>query len=173
MIRTSAAAVSLALALGLGCASPAPPSTSPDPGAVAAVYAAGGRYEDAAREIDLAVRAHPRDAALRQQAAEIHDQAGNPGRAIGHLEAALLLTPSDAQVWLTLADIETRRDNTADAYVAYRRAAELAPDEIRAVAGLALAADELGFEEEAEAAYARWSSLEEELGTDTLQKRGK
>jgi cytochrome c-type biogenesis protein CcmH/NrfG len=118
--------------------------------------------------VDLAVRSHPRDPKLRKQAAQIHELAGNPGRAVGHLEAALQLAPSDPQIWITLGDIETRRDNTADAYVAYRRAAELAPNEIRAVAGLALAADHLGFEEEAEAAYARWAALEEELGIDAL-----
>jgi Flp pilus assembly protein TadD len=44
--------------------------------------------------------------------------------------------------------------------VAFRRAAELAPDDLRAVSGLARAADNLGFEEEAEAAYARWTQLE-------------
>jgi Flp pilus assembly protein TadD len=44
--------------------------------------------------------------------------------------------------------------------VAYRRASELAPDDVRAVSGLALAADSLGFEDEARAAYARWSELE-------------
>jgi len=47
--------------------------------------------------------------------------------------------------------------------VAYRRAAELAPDDIRAVSGLALTADTLGFEDEARVAYARWAELEREL----------
>jgi cytochrome c-type biogenesis protein CcmH/NrfG len=139
---------------------------------VAAAYAEAGRYEEAAREVDIAVRAHPRDVTLRRQAAEIHQEAGNTGKAIGHLESALRVTPSDAQIWIVLGDIETRRDNAADAYVAYRRATELAPNEIRAVSGLALAADHLGFEEEAEAAYARWAVLEAELGIDTLPANG-
>jgi tetratricopeptide (TPR) repeat protein len=178
MIRTSAVLALLGLALGLapslGCAPPPPPTTPilPDPGAVAETYAAAGRYDEAAREIDLAVRAHPRDATLRQQAARIHEHAGNTGKAVGHLEAALRLTPSDPQIWIELGDIETRRDNTADAYVAYRRAAELAPDEIRAVAGLALAADHLGFEEEAEAAYERWEALEKALEVDSSAEPG-
>jgi Flp pilus assembly protein TadD len=47
--------------------------------------------------------------------------------------------------------------------VAYRRAAEIAPDDVRAVSGLALTADTLGFEEEARVAYARWAELEREL----------
>jgi Flp pilus assembly protein TadD len=122
--------------------------------------------------VDLAVRAHPRNVKLRQQAAWIHERAGNTARAVGHLEEAIKLTPTDPEIWIALGNIETRRDNTADAYVAYRRAAELAPDEIRAVAGLALAADHLGFEEEAEAAYARWAALEEALGIDSLPESG-
>ncbi len=158
------------LALALGCASPPPPP--PAPGAVAAAYAEAGRYEEAAREVDIAVRAHPRDVALLEQAAQIHEHAGNIGKAVGYLESALRLTPSNAQIWIVLGDIETRRDNAADAYVAYRRAAELAPDELRAVSGLALAADHLGFEEEAEAAYARWATLEAEAGSETLPDRG-
>jgi tetratricopeptide (TPR) repeat protein len=169
MIRIVAVpALLLGLVLFVGCASPPPP----DPGAVAAAYAEAGHYEEAAREVDLAVRAHPRDLALRRQAAQIHERAGNTGKAVGHLEAALQLKPSDPELWITLGDIETQRDNIADAYVAYRRAAELDPDAIRAVAGLALAADHLGFDDEAEAAYARWAELEEELGIDSLPERG-
>jgi Flp pilus assembly protein TadD len=167
MIHSVAFSVLLGLVLFIGCASPPPP----DPGAVAAAYAEAGHYEEAAREIDLAVRSHPRDTQLRKQAAHIHERAGNMGRAVGHLEAALQLAPSDPEIWIALGDIETQRDNTADAYVAYRRAAELAPREIRAVAGLALAADNLGFEEEAEAAYARWAALEAELGVYSLHER--
>ena len=166
MIRTAPFPALIGLVLSLGCASS--PGPLPGPGSVAAAYADAGRYEEAAREIDLVVRTYPRDVSLRMQAAQIHELAENAGKAVGHLEAALRLTPSDPRIWITLGDIETRRDNTADAYVAYRRAAELAPQEIRAVAGLALAADKLGFEEEAEAAYARWTALEQELGVDSL-----
>jgi tetratricopeptide (TPR) repeat protein len=168
MIRTTAVPPLLGLILLVGCASPSPP----DPGAVAAAYAEAGHYDEAAREVDLAVRAHPRNVKLRRQAAQIHERAGDAERAVGHLEAALKVTTSDPEIWIALGDLETRRDNTADAYVAYRRAAELAPEDIRAVAGLALAADELGFEEEAEAAYARWAALEEALGIDTLPESG-
>jgi Flp pilus assembly protein TadD len=166
MIRSIAVPVLLGFAL-CGCASP-PPA---DPGAVAAAYAEAGHYEEAAREVDLAVRAHPRDTRLRKQAARIYERAGDMGRAVGHLEVALQLAPSDPEIWIALGDVETQRDNTADAYVAYRRAAELAPDEIRAVSGLALTADHLGFEEEAEAAYARWAALEAKLGGDSLPER--
>jgi len=156
----------LALAVCFGCMNS--PPTAPDPGAVAMAYADAGRYIEAGREIDLAVRTHPKNLELRRQAAEIHRKAGNTGKAVGHLEAALQLDPADAQAWLALAEIEKGRENLADAYVAFRRAAELDPQSLRAVSGLALSADELGFAEEAEDAYAHWAALEKELGVDSV-----
>lgn len=147
----------LLIVLALACQT----SQTPDPGAVAAAYAAAGRYAEAAREADLAVRSHPRDVALRRRAAEYHAQAGQVERAIDHLELVVSqLAPQNAGAWVQLADLERKRENITDAYVAYRRAAELAPDDIRAVSGLALTADSLGFDDEARAAYARWAELE-------------
>ena len=75
---------------------------------------------------------------------------------------AIRLSPRNPESWIALGEIENGRQNVPDAYVAYRRAAELAPGDIRAVSGLALAADSLGFDEEAEGAYARWAELERE-----------
>lgn len=153
----------LLLGLALGCQSQAPA----DPGAVAAAYAAAGRYADAAHEADLALRSHPRDVALRRRAAEYHAQAGQLERAIDHLERIVnQLAPQNAGAWVQLADLERKRENITDAYVAYRRAAELAPDDIRAVSGLALTADSLGFDEEAREAYARWAELEQGYDRD-------
>jgi Flp pilus assembly protein TadD len=151
LVLAALAAASLA-----ACRSPAPQ----DPGAVAAAYAAAGRYEEAAREIDVAVRSHPSDVALRRQAAQIHTEAGQVDAAVGHLEAAIEVAPNDADVWFALGDLEKKRENVSDAYIAYRRAAELAPSDIRAVSGLALTADSLGFDEEARSAYDRWAELE-------------
>lgn len=153
----------LCAGLLLACSSPPPR----DPGAVAATYAAAGRYRDAAREADLAVRSHPKDAALRRRAAEYHARAGAAERAIDHLEMIVnVVAPKDAAAWVQLADLERGRENITDAYVAYRRAAELAPDDIRAVSGLALTADSLGFDDEAREAYARWADLERRYDDD-------
>jgi len=146
------------LALAAGCASPPPPPS--DPGAVAAALAAAGRYPEASREIEIAVRARPTDVALRRQAADIQDKAGNKDRAVGHLETAIELAAGDSETWIQLAELEKSRENFPDAYVAYRRASELAPDDIRAVSGLALTAEVLRFDDEARDAYARWEALE-------------
>jgi Flp pilus assembly protein TadD len=149
-------ATTLALVAVVACAAPAPRG----PGAVAAEYAAQGRWPEASREIELAVRREPRNPELRRQAAEIYREAEEPSEAIRHLEAALQLAPGDPEIWIELGDLEKGRENIQDAYVAYRRAAELAPDDLRAVSGLALTADSLGFEDEAEEAYERWTELE-------------
>jgi tetratricopeptide (TPR) repeat protein len=149
-------ATTLALVVAVACAAPAPQG----PRAIAEEYAARGRWVEASREIELAVRREPRNPELRRQAAEIHREAGQPAEAVRHLEAAIQLTPRDPEIWIELGDLEKGRENIQDAYVAYRRAAELAPDDLRAVSGLALTADSLGFEDEAEKAYQRWNELE-------------
>ena len=141
MHRFAALALALALLAVAGCASP--PRT--DPGAVAAAYAAEGRLDEASREIEIAVRTHPKDLALRRQAAEIYERAGNVDKAVSHLEDSIEIAPDDAETWIRLAELENGRGNIDDAYVAYRRAEKLAPDDVRAVSGLALTADSLGF----------------------------
>ena len=151
------APLALALPVSAGCAASAPPQ---DPASIAAAYSQAGRHAEAAREIELAVRARPEDVALRQRAAGIHADAGDPARAILHLEVAIRLGPRDPESWIALGEMEKRRGSASEAYVAFRRATELAPDDLRAVSGLALAADSLGFDEEAERAYAHWAELE-------------
>ncbi len=141
-------------------------STSPAPGDIAAAYQSAGRLQEAAREIELAIRVRPRDVALRRQAAQIYVQAERADRAVEHLEAAIQLAPSDGALWIELAEIERDRENTADAYVAYRRASALAPTDVRAISGLALSAENLGFAEEAQAAYAKWAELKRALGAE-------
>jgi tetratricopeptide (TPR) repeat protein len=162
----SGAALGLAMAgaLTLGCATP----PDRDPGALATTYASQGRWPEAAREIELAIRANPGDPSLRRRAARIYQRAGNVEKGIGHLEVGIQISPQDPELWIRLGGLENARENLPDAYVAYRRAAELAPTDIRAVSGLALAADSLGFETEAEAAYALWADLEKDQGLDEV-----
>jgi Flp pilus assembly protein TadD len=151
--------LALALAAAAGCASDAPVL---DAAGIARAYAEAGRYAEAAREIELAVRARPEDVLVRRQAAAIQAEAGDLARAVDHLEVAIRLAPSDPESWIALGELETRRRNPPDAYVAFRRASALAPEDVRAVSGLAIAADSLGFDEEADLAYARWAALERE-----------
>ena len=149
------------LAFALACALPA----HRDAAALAEAHAAAGRPLEAAREMDRAVRGLPADARLRLRAAEFHVAADQPQRAIGHLEVVVNeLDSGNADAWIAIADIERERENITDAYVAYVRAEALAPDDVRAVSGLALTADSLGFDAEAREAYARWARLEQRDG---------
>jgi len=146
----------ISLVFLFACAAPQPTAA---PGDIAAAYLSAGRLQEASREIELAIRVRPRDVSLRRQAARIYIEADRSDRAIEHLESAIQLAPRDGALWIDLAEIERDRDNIADAYVAYRRASTLEPTDVRAVSGLALSAENLGFSEEASAAYARWAEL--------------
>ena len=150
------------LSFVLACAGP---TGSPPPGDIAATYTKVGRLDEASREIEVAVRTHPEDVSLRRQAARIYTQTGHTDRAIGHLESAIQLAPRDESLWIELADLELDRKNVADAYVAYRAAAKLEPTNLRAVSGLAITAEDLGFTEESRAARARRAELERMLGS--------
>ncbi len=145
------------------------PWTSPAPGELAAAYQSAGHLQEASREIELAIQVRPRDISLRRQAARIYVEADRADRAVEHLEAAIQLAPRDGALWIDLAEIERDRENTADAYVAYHRASTLAPTDVRAISGLALSAENLGFSEEARAAYAKWAELRRRSGSEASE----
>ena len=111
----------------VGCQSPGANASQN----VALVYLDAGRYQDAAREAEQAIRRQPDDPKLRLIAARAHAGLGNTQRAIEHLEVALDLSPSDPEVSLLLGELEQSQENLPDAYVAFRRATTLAPDEFR------------------------------------------
>jgi Flp pilus assembly protein TadD len=151
-----------AIALLASSACVSPPGR--DAAAAARADLAAGRHDEAAREIERAVREDPSDVALRREAARILAKAGYDEPAVEQLEAALQLAPANPEISIQLGQLEQSRSNLPDAYVAFRRAADLAPDDIRAISGLALSAEALGFEAEARDAYARWAELEREQG---------
>ena len=74
MFRAIIVASVSALLLAVGCANP-----FGNPGAVAEAYADAGRYDEATREIELAVRTYPRNPQLRRQAAGIYADSGDLG----------------------------------------------------------------------------------------------
>jgi tetratricopeptide (TPR) repeat protein len=158
-IALVAGLLAMALLVAGGCS-----STPSAPQSATEIYLEAGRYKDAAREAEQAVRVQPNDVELRKLAGRAHAGAGNPDRALEHLEVAFDLAPSDPEVSVLIGELEQKRSNLSDAYVAFRRATQLDPKEIRAWSGLALSAEALGFEEEAADAYAQWARLEQELG---------
>ena len=140
-----------------------------DPAEKARRQMAAGRPAQAAESIEQAVRKQPRNVALRVEAAAIQRAGDKTERAVLHLEVAQSIQPGDAEISILLGDVEQSRGNATDAYVAFRRAVSLAPDDVRAVSGLALAADALGFDEEAVRNYERWAELEAAAATRGTQ----
>jgi tetratricopeptide (TPR) repeat protein len=157
--RLSSFCVALCAALA-ACESPTPPGR----GSVVDAYIAGGRTLEAVRESERMVRAQPRDAELRLIAARANVAQGDLDRALVHLEMAAELDPSSGEAVIQIGEIEQRRQRIDDAYIAFRRAISIAPNDLRSWKGMALTAEALGFEAEAEKAYARWAELEKEQG---------
>ena len=155
-IRITHIALALAAAL-CACSSPKPPV---GPEVLAEKYLEAKRYPDALRESEKLVRIQPRNLQYRLLAALANEAAGDPQRALSHLEMAQEIAPADAEPNILIGELEQRMKNQDDAYVAFRRATTQAPDDLRAWRGLALTAEALGFEAEAEKAYARWAELE-------------
>ena len=152
--------LALAAALG-GCSSPSSPA---GPEKVAEAYLAAKHYPEALRESEKLVRLQPRNLEYRLLAARANEGIGDTQRALMHLEMAQEIAPSDGEATILLGELEQRLQNPDDAYVAFRRATALAPDDQRAWRGLALTAEALGFDAEAERAYARWAELEKAQG---------
>jgi tetratricopeptide (TPR) repeat protein len=160
--RKSSSRIALAaLALLCACASSSKPK-GPEQFAVA--YLEAERYPDALRESEKLVRIEPHNVDYRLLAARANEGVGDTERALRHLEMAAEIAPDDAEPVIQIGELEQRRDRPDDAYVAFRRATTLAPEELRAWRGLALTAEALGFDAEAERAYARWAQLEKAQG---------
>ena len=155
-MRRLAALGTLAAVAALACAG----LLERDPAGKARRQLAAGQPALAADSIEQAVQQRPRDVTLRVEAAVIQRAADHTERAVLHLEGAQAIQPEDPEISILLGDIEQSRGNATDAYVAFRRAVSLAPDDVRAVSGLARAADALGFDEEAVRHYERWAELE-------------
>jgi len=151
----------VALALCCACATSSKPK---GPEQVAVAYLDAQRYPDAVRETEKLVRIEPRNADYRLLAARANEGVGDTERALRHLEMAEEIEPENAEPVILIGELEQRRDRPDEAYVAFRRATTLAPDELRAWRGLALTAEALGFDAEAERAYARWAQIEKAQG---------
>jgi len=149
-----------ALPLAWACASQTPRSSYD----IATAYIEAERYQDAVRETERLVRVQPRDLQLRMLAAQANEGYGDLDRAMLHLEMAEEIAPTDGEAAIQIGLLEQRRNRPDDAYVAFRRATMLAPEDMRAWRGLALMAEGLGFDAEAERAYARWVELERTQG---------
>ena len=166
--RRARLAIHAALLALWACSSqPKPP---PGPGVVVDSYLAQGNALEAVREAERLVRANPRNAELRVVAARANEAQGDLDRAMVHLGVAEELDPSSGEAVIRMGEIDQKRERLDDAYISFRRAIKVAPNDVRAWKGMALTAEALGFDAEAEQAYTRWAELEKEQGlTDNTE----
>jgi len=90
--------------------------------------AAAGEFEPAEELARGAAVAHPASAVLRNNLAVLHELGGDLGRAEELLRAALKDEPSQPQLSKNLGDLCYRASRYDEAWEAYSRAVELAPD---------------------------------------------
>src|SRR5439155_1648968 len=94
----------------------------------ALTFAAAGEFEPAEELARGAAVAHPASAVLRNNLAVLHELGGDLGRAEELLRAALKDEPSQPQLSKNLGDLCYRASRYDEAWEAYSRAVELAPD---------------------------------------------
>jgi tetratricopeptide (TPR) repeat protein len=90
--------------------------------------AAAGEFEEAETLAEAAVVAHPGNAILRNNLAVLRELAGDLTRAEELVRAALKDEPSQPQLAKNLGDLSYRAARYDEAWDAYNRAVELAPD---------------------------------------------
>ncbi len=90
--------------------------------------AAAGEFEEAETLAEAAVAAHPGNAILRNNLAVLRELAGDLTRAEELVRAALKDEPSQPQLAKNLGDLSYRAARYDEAWDAYNRAVELAPD---------------------------------------------
>jgi tetratricopeptide (TPR) repeat protein len=90
--------------------------------------AAAGEFEEAETLAEAAVAAHPGNAILRNNLAVLRELAGDLTRAEELVRAALKDEPSQPQLAKNLGDLSYRAARYDEAWDAYNRAIELAPD---------------------------------------------
>jgi tetratricopeptide (TPR) repeat protein len=90
--------------------------------------AAAGEFEEAETLAEAGVAAHPASAVLRNNLAVLRELAGDLARAEELVRAALKDEPSQPQLAKNLGDLSYRAARYDEAWDAYNRAVELAPD---------------------------------------------
>lgn len=101
--------------------------SSQSPLAKAQVLAAAGKFPDALKAADLAVRAAPRSAAALALQAALLNETGDPAKAVTVFQRALAIDPSNAAAHSNHGGALARLRRPADAVAAYSRALAINP----------------------------------------------
>ena len=94
-------------------------------------YAVGeARYDDAAKDLEVAAKIAPGDVEVVQAQAEVETLRGDPGRAAGLWKRAIALAPDSVAPYVGLARAARERGEIDVALDALRRANKLEPDRL-------------------------------------------
>ncbi|MCS7057428.1 MAG: tetratricopeptide repeat protein [Meiothermus sp.] len=94
---------------------------------LADVYVRQGKWEEALKNYDEAVKAAPKNAALRVRYGSLLLLRGNLDLAIEHLDQAVVLSPGNAEAWLRRGDAYYEKKDWQQAGVSYQQAVALSP----------------------------------------------
>ncbi len=119
-----------------------------------------GETPEALRELSAAVAAAPEDPVARHELALLLVEQGDDRAAIGHLREAVRLDPSAFEPHLDLGACYARKGFLAESERAYRKAAELRPDDPRAPYDLAVLQLQRDLPEEAVASLRQAMALD-------------
>jgi Tfp pilus assembly protein PilF len=144
--------------------------------ALAEVYAAGGYVENAIPAMRLAVERDPRNEAYHYRYALLLIDTRAPAAAVIRMKEALKTLPASARVWLALGIAQLTEGSHADAEQSLRRALELDPRAVPALAYLGATAGLRGQYAQAVAYYERAIAVDDRtaalyfLAADALLK---
>ena len=83
------------------------------------------RYRESLEEFNRLIVDYPKDASLLKARAELEVEANSMEMALLDLEAALKLTPNDADIYVMCGEIYLLQERKREAYVAFEKAIEL------------------------------------------------
>lgn len=132
--------------------------------ALAEVYEAAGRPENAIPAMRLAIERDPQSESYRFRYGMLLTDTRAPAAAVIRLQEALTQFPRSSRLWLALGVAQSALDNNNDAARSFERATELDPRFAPALAYLGVTYAYLGRYPEAIALYERALAIDEQLG---------
>ena len=94
---------------------------------MADIYIRQGKWDEALKHYDEAVRAAPKNSSLRVKYGSLLLLRGNVDLAIEHLDQAVILSPGNAEAWLRRGDAYYEKKDWQQAGVSYQQTVALSP----------------------------------------------
>lgn len=94
---------------------------------LADIYIRQGKWDEALKNYDDAVKAAPKNSSLRVKYGSLLLLRGNVDLAVEHLDQAVILTPGNAEAWLRRGDAYYEKKDWQQAGVSYQQTVALSP----------------------------------------------